>query len=287
MKKITFIMNGLLKRKDKLKQEIENFFRNEFHVEYLVTEKEKHATELSTSSINNKTDYLIAVGGDGTMNEVINGVMNVAKESRHNLIIGQLPIGSGNDFARTMKNTSSISRLLSLIKNQNAVEIDIGKLEYVNLNDKIESRFFNNISDIGLGGEVVKKVNESKMLLGPTLTFFFASVKAFFSYKRKKIKLTSADFCWEGKILLLCLANACYFGSGLCIAPHAKVNDGKIAVVIAGDIKLSDYLKNLSNIRKGKFIEHNEISYKEVSSCSIEPIDDNCLVEMDGELVGK
>ena len=109
----------------------------------------------------------------------------------------------------------------------------------------------------------------------------------FLNYKRKRVKIESSIFNWEGNILILCLANGKYFGSGLGIAPHAKVNDGKLAVTLAGDISLIDYLKNLIRIRKCIQINHPHVIYKEVESCLIKPVGAECLIEADGEMIGK
>ena len=101
------------------------------------------------------------------------------------------------------------------------------------------------------------------------------------------MKITSESFNWSGRLLILCLANGKYFGSGLGIAPHAKVNDGKLAITLAADVSLDGLFKNLSKIRKGLFIQHPQIFYKEVESCTIEPIGKECLIEADGEMIGK
>ncbi|MCX6175093.1 MAG: diacylglycerol kinase family lipid kinase [Ignavibacteriales bacterium] len=287
MKKIHFVINGRFKHTERTIKEIEDAFGEEFLVWVSVTNGNGHAIELSRNAVSGGTDYLIAAGGDGTMSEVVNGVMQAERSKRENLIIGLYPFGSGNDFARTMKLTKKLSDLYALLKNNSTIPIDIGKLEYKKMNGENAVRYFNNITDIGLGAEVAKRVNEGKKIYGPNFDFFKATVLGFLKYKRKKLKIISEEFNWSGSLLILCLANGKYFGSGLCIAPHAKVNDGKYSITLAGNVSLIDYLKNLSNIRKGVFVNHPELYYKEVESCIIEPIGDECLIEADGEMIGK
>jgi diacylglycerol kinase (ATP) len=130
-------------------------------------------------------------------------------------------------------------------------------------------------------------VNEGDKTYGPNIAFFSATLTTFLSYKKKKVKITSNEFNYEGNVLTLCLANAKYFGSGLGIAPTANVSDGKISLTLAGDVSLTDYLKNVFKIRKCKQLNHPRINYSEVESCSIEPIGTPCLIEADGELIGK
>lgn len=286
MKKISFVVNGLLKNIDSRAKEIELHLAKEFNIAFHVSQKSTDSINIAEKCVNEGTDYIVAVGGDGTLNEVINGVMKTSSSKREKLKVGLLPTGSGNDFAKTMKISSEITFLKNLIENDKSVKVDLGKIECNDIYGKNITRYFNNIADIGLGGEVVVKVNKSSKLFGPTFRYFKSSVESFFTYRKKRIKFTSPHFTWEGAVLILCLANANYFGSGLGIAPHAKVNDGKIAIVIAGEISLYDYLRNLSKIRRTEKIDHPGIIYQEVESCTIEPMEDNLLIETDGELAG-
>ena len=287
MKKIHFVINGRFKHAERTIKEIEETFGEEYLVWTSVTKGNGHAIELSANAVLGGTDYLIAAGGDGTMSEVVNGVMKVEKSKRENLIVGLYPFGSGNDFARTIKLSKKLVDLKRLIKTDSTMPIDIGKLEYKNMRGENAVRYFNNITDIGLGAEVAKRVNEGKKIYGPNFDFFKATVLGFLKYKRKQLKIISEEFNWTGRLLILCLANGKYFGSGLGIAPQAKINDGKISVTLAAEVSLFDYLKNLARIRKCLPVDHTQIIYKELESCSIEPIGPECLIEADGEMIGK
>jgi diacylglycerol kinase (ATP) len=287
LKKIHFIINGRYKHTERTKKEIENLFGTKYNLALDVTGGNGHAIELSKKAVLDGADYLIAAGGDGTMNEIFNGVMLTEKEKRKDLIIGLYPLGSGNDFARTMKLTKSLPDLYRLIAGNSFLPIDVGKIEYLKLNGDSGIRYFNNIADIGLGAEVAKRVNEGKKMYGPNFDFFKATVVGFLKYKKKRLKIDAGSFQWTGSTLILCLANAKYFGSGICIAPHAKVNDGKLAITLAGNVNMIDYLKNLSKIRKGMYVDHPELIYKEAEYCTVVPLDDPCLVEVDGEMIGR
>ncbi|MCX6169569.1 MAG: diacylglycerol kinase family lipid kinase [Ignavibacteriales bacterium] len=287
MKKVHFVINGRFKHTERTIKEIEEAFDDEFLVWVSVTNGNGHAIELARNAVLSGTDYLIAAGGDGTMSEVVNGIMQVEKSKRENLIVGLYPFGSGNDFARTFKLSKKLSDLQKLMRDNSVNQIDIGRLEYKNMKGEDSVRYFNNITDIGLGAEVAKRVNEGKKIYGPNFDFFKATVLGFLNYKRKQLKIESENFNWSGRLLILCLANGKYFGSGLGIAPQAKINDGKISITLAADVSLFDYLKNLSRIRKCLPVDHPQIIYKEVENCSIEPIGTECLIEADGEMIGK
>ena len=287
MKKISFILHGKHLRKYRIQYRTEKYLRKEFETDFYITKTKLAAENLAQKIVEAGTDYLIAVGGDGTMHEVINGIMRVPKEKRENLIIGLLPIGSGNDFARTMKLSSKISGLIELIKRNKVLSIDVGKIECKTLDGKDTTTYFNNIAGVGLDAEVAKRVNEGNKTYGPNAAYYYATIKSFLNYRKKKVKISSSGFNYEGNVLLLSFANAKYFGSGLGIAPHAKVNDGKMALTLAGDVSLFDYLKNVGTIRKCIKVKHPQIVYSEAESIIIEPIGEPCFIEADGEMIGK
>ena len=287
MKTITFILHGKHLHKHQIQKEASEIFNNEYNLAFNTTQLSKEAEELATNAIINGTDYLIAVGGDGTMHEVVNGVMNVPNEKRENLIVGLLPVGSGNDFARCLNLSKKVSYLHSMIKNDRTIKIDVGRMECRSLQNEDKVYYSINIADVGLGAEVAKKVNEGDKTYGPNIAFFAATINTFLAYKRKKIKVTSEEFNYEGNVLVLCLANGKYFGSGLGISPHSKISDGKFSITLAGNVSLFDYLKNLIKIRRCIPLNHPQIYYGETVNCMVEPVGAPCLIEADGELIGK
>lgn len=286
-KKITFVINGQLRKIEELKSKIILIFSESFDVELKVTVKAKDAIILAQNAVLNNSDFIIAVGGDGTLHEVINGIMNCPKEKRNHVTVGIIPRGSGNDFVKTMKIDSDIKSLIKCIESNSKVLIDIGKIELTNFSNQPEIKYFINIAEAGLGADVVRRVNAGSKSNNPTLNFFKSSLASFISYKKKNMKIMSDDFQYSGDVLVLCFANGKFFGSGLQIAPHAKVNDGKLSMFLAADVNIFDYLKNLFKIRKGKMIQHPEIYYSQMSFCTVENSMDECLVEADGELLGK
>lgn len=287
MKKITFVLHGKHLRKHRIQYEADKYFGKEYYTDYYITKTKLAAEDLAEKILLSGTDYLIAVGGDGTIHEVVNGIMRVPKNEREKVVIGLLPIGSGNDFARTLKLSRKISYLYQLIKNNKVIDLDIGRIECKTLDGNDTVVFFNNIAGVGLDAEVAKRVNEGNKTYGPNAAYYYATIKSFLNYKKKKIKITSSGFNYEGNVLLLSFANAKYFGSGLGIAPHAKINDGKMALTLAGDVSLFDYLKNVGTIRKCIPVKHKQIVYDEAESCAVEAIGEPCFIEADGELIGK
>ncbi|MBW8049706.1 MAG: diacylglycerol kinase family lipid kinase [Cytophagales bacterium] len=292
MKKVTFILHGRLRKKELLKNKINQRLSGQFELQYFQTGASGDGIHLAKLAVEGQTDYLISVGGDGMLNEVVNGYMNctatfmLQSQGVTNPALGLLPYGTGNDFSKTIGMRKDIEQLARLIENDQIQPVDIGEVQYRSHEGETKTRYFINITDLGIGGQVVKMVNQSSKFLGPNLTYKKAIICSFFTYKHKKVSLTSDSFQWEGPILSLCMANGRYFGSGICIAPQADVSDGKIQLVIMGNLSLIDYLKNMPKIKKGEILEHPEVHYEQVHTCRIVPLEGECPVDMDGEFIG-
>ncbi len=160
--------------------------------------------------------------------------------------------------------------------------IDLGKIV---LPQGGETRYFVNIAGVGLSSEVVQKLEGSTSLLGAGFNYFRQTLNGFFAYENKEVSCSSNDWQWQGKLLQLAVANGRSFGNGLCIAPGARIADGKFEVAIFGDLTLWDYLKNLGKLKKGRKIPHPQVRYHAASKVLLESAEP-CGIEADGEFVG-
>jgi len=261
LKKITFIVNGKIRKMKVLRESIVHCFRSEFQVEIRKSTLENSFQELTMNAINKGVDYLILVGGDGSINEGVNGYFDANSELREKVILGVYPAGSGNDFSKSLGVGNDLEQLLLLVKNASFKKIDVGLMHFNNVDNTPGKRYFINIADIGIGGYVANKISDSKKRLGADFTYTKALIQSFFKYKKQKVQLTSKDYNWSGKMMSICMANGKYFGSGMCIAPDASLTDGKMQLVIIGEVSLYDYLKNIPKIKKGHKVVHKEIEY--------------------------
>ncbi|MCX2718105.1 diacylglycerol/lipid kinase family protein [Lentiprolixibacter aurantiacus] len=282
--KIIFIVNNKDNRLAKLLPKLDQYSRKVFQgeVQFLFTERKKHAIELARQATENECDYLIAVGGDGTLHEVINGVMRSEIPSTEYPTIGLLPYGSANDFARTAGICKSTEELFELIQSNSTQKIDLGKLE---LQETRETRYFINIVGVGLGPEVVRNMEQSSGVLGPGFQYFWHIIKGFLRYRKKQLSCSSDSWQWQGKLLQMAIANGRFFGRAICIAPDAQLADGKLQVAIFGNLSIWDYLKNLGKLKKGIKISHPQVFYQQTSEVLIES-EEACGIEADGEYVG-
>jgi len=282
--KIVFIINNKDNRLEHILPRLERYCRETAmgHVVFLSTQWKKHAIELARDATENGCDYLIAVGGDGTLHELINGVMQHRLSDPQYPVIGVLPCGSANDFARTAQLSNSIEKLIELIKCNTCRKIDLG---HILLHKTKESRYFINIAGIGLGPEVVQSMAQSSSVLGPGFNYFKQIIKAFLRYKKKEVNCTGNTWQWRGKLLQMAVANGRYFGNAICPTPDATLTDGQFHVAIFGNLSLWDYLKNLSKLKKGLKINHSQVCYHVASEVLLES-SDSCGIEADGEYVG-
>jgi len=281
MSKISFILHGKLKG-SKLVSHIQNTFSNLYEVVFYFTEFSGHASELARHASLSNSTYIISTGGDGTLNEVVNGVMLSGNKE---VKVGLLPYGTGNDFAKTIRVSQNIQELKKLIESNSVSEIDLGFVNYKNTQAQNIARYFINITDVGIGGSIAVKLFGSSKWMGAFLTFQKAIVTTFFTYKHQPVKISADSFSYEGKILSCIVANGKYFGGGMGIAPAAVPNDGFLEIVLASEISLWDYLRHFGKIRACQKINHPHVSYHQAKEILIEsPL--NLPIDMDGEFAG-
>jgi diacylglycerol kinase (ATP) len=279
---VTFIIHGRIKFLKNLKLEIETVFAG-FSIAMDETQKAGDAMTMAKMAIAKGSDFIVAVGGDGTINEIVNGIMQ--SKSPKKPILAVLPLGRGNDFVRTFPASKNLEQLVEAIKQPIVTQVDVGSLTFTGLKGTSESRFFINIADVGIGGVVTQIVSSSRRVFNAKVTYTLAILRSLFSFTYKEMKVRADNFSFEGDVMSLCMANGKYFGSGLCIAPSADLFDGKAEIVILEKISLWEFLKHLARVRRGEKIKHPKVYYLQTTTCSISATGP-CPLDVDGEFVG-
>lgn len=287
MKKIAFIVRGNLKQPDLFRSNISKYFQNDFNVFLKFTRHAGHAIDIvSDMIVDEQVDFIIGVGGDGTFSEVVNGYMKTPETLRKKVILAPFPRGAGNDFCRTVGTIQSMEHLYRLVMNGESRALDLGKVSFED-HGKTMVRYFDNSFDIGMGGLVCKYVNVSRKTWGSNFTYYYNILRAFLSFKRIPIRVEADNFTYEGDSLLVSINNGEYFGSGLCVAPGAKIDDGLANVLIARKINILQFMWYTPYLRKAKSIPNSEIFYHTLSSCTITSEYRDNPIEMDGEVIGQ
>ncbi len=281
--KLIFILNARSANAQSWAQRIQsNFTQYQFQV--WRTEHANHASTLAKKACG-RCDVLISVGGDGTLNEVINGCLQSEVTPPR---IAVLAAGTANDFIKSANLKGSIPELLHLLATGTTRTIDVGWVEFKhkNKNNQEGRRFFVNGADVGLGAEIVQRVESYPGSLSANWIYILATIKTLLSYKAEEIAVSSAGKpLWSGRSLLLAICKGKYFGSGIAIAPHASLDDGKLAITLIGNAGILQFLKHLKQLRTGKRIDHEEVRYFQTRDIEVTSASPRAL-EVDGEFVG-
>jgi diacylglycerol kinase (ATP) len=285
MKQIAFIVHGKMAHRDKQITSIKETFADSFDCRFMITEYTNHAVQLSQSAVSDGADYIISVGGDGSLNEVANGVMKNPERAKQ-IQVGLLPHGTGNDFAKTVRVSKSISDLKGFIESGSFKPIDLGLADFTDGSGVKTQRYFINITDVGIGGVIAKKLAGSSKILGPTITYQKAILSTLFTYQNVPVKVTADSFSYTGNTMAFIMANGKYFGAGLGIAPDANVADGLCSLITIGDISILDYLRNLGRIKKCLKLEHPKVQYASAKQILVESTEKELPIDMDGEFIG-
>ncbi|HEY0099802.1 MAG TPA: diacylglycerol kinase family protein [Pyrinomonadaceae bacterium] len=239
-------------------------------------------------------NLIVACGGDGTISEVANGIL----ESGADAELGILPSGTGGDFKRTLKIPARVPDAAAALRSGRSVCLDVGRVEFRDRAGAPASRYFLNVASCGMGGEVIRRVEEnssgwltsaSRRIGGGQLSYALASLQTTVSFNNRTLRLQLDDHP-EFRLVVanLCVANARYFGGGMKIAPEAKLNDGWLDVVAVGDLGTLEILTNVYKLYLGTHLGMQKVRHALARRIRVSAADagEQVLIEIDGELSG-
>jgi YegS/Rv2252/BmrU family lipid kinase len=271
------------KRWGQIREGIRHFI-HEFKFEF--TEKPLHAIELTRAAIKDGTDLVIGVGGDGTMNEIANGFYENEKMINPETTLGIVPSGSGCDLTRSLKIPRGLKDALTVITEAPSNRMDVGKVNFRSASGN-EERFFLNVADFGLGGEVVRKVNQ-KRLERKASSYVRCLVSTMIQYKSKRVRIkVDGRELPNNEVLIGAVANGRIFGKGMKVAPDARLDDGFFDFVVVRSMKFFEFCMQAWKLMNGTHIGHPKVSV--IRGRDIEALPDEgetVLLELDGEQLG-
>jgi len=251
--------------------------------DYTYTEGVGHATELARLAAIDGHRYLVAVGGDGTVNEIANGILS--STSPPGTALGVVSTGTGSDFVRSVGISQDYATACSCLTSPRRLIIDVGVVEYMN-DGKPERRFFVNGAGAGFDAEVVKTTERLPKYFGGTIPYVGGLLRSLFGYKNKSVVLRVEDKVETKRILSTVVSNGCYFGGGMRVAPQAELADGLLDVMTVDDMGKFELLKAFPTIYKGTHITHPKVRMEKATHITIES-SEQVLVHADGELLGE
>ena len=273
MEKILFIVNPIAgggKAKSLISLIEDQMKKNNINFKIVITERESQATEIAEENADNYK-LIVAVGGDGTVNEVAKGIIN-----KRQGILGIIPGGTGNDMARSLGIPLNPKEALKLILKGNKKEIDIGR---------VNSYDFLNISSAGFDAEVVINNEKIKKRFKSHISYAISVVYTLFTYKNKNVTIKINGKTFNEKILLLAVGNGKYYGGGMKILPMPQIDDGYLDICLISNISklLSLYL--FPTIFNGHHIKYKKyVKIYKAKSVTITSKEE-FLLNIDGDVI--
>ncbi|MBS1788155.1 MAG: diacylglycerol kinase family lipid kinase [Acidobacteria bacterium] len=254
-----------------------------------LTSKPGEACEATRQALLAGEVCVIAVGGDGTLNEVVSGYFGEAGQPINpQAAIGLLPCGTGSDFRRSVGLMNRRMALHAILSGQSQL-IDVVKVELFTPNGQPVFCYSVNVVSFGLGGEVVKLVNSWRNTwprwVGGSARFVLAALKALKAYQNRPVKFVLDDSRLEIQTNFFVVANGRFAGGGMQFAPQAEFDDGLMDVVMANGVNRWEVVKELPRIRSGGHLRNPKIEFRRSRTVTVttsQPL----LVDVDGESAG-
>lgn len=250
------------------------------------TERPNHATVLAREGAA-AHEQMIVVGGDGTINEVVNGLLADDRPVNAGLVLAIVPRGTGADFVRTMGIPHDLDAALQRLTTGAVREVDVGKALFREPDGSERMRYFINEAEVGMGAAVCEEVNRASKRLG-RLSFVRGILSTSLRYRSQPV-LFSVDGGPAEEVLLrnVWIANGRFSGGGICSAPRAQPDDGLLDVVRIPDLGLWEQITSMRRLRSGAFVDDPKVVYVTARRVEVQPAGPIALpVETEGEPVG-
>jgi diacylglycerol kinase (ATP) len=278
---VLVILNGVSRKKKLFYRRIHPLLKQNFDAEVWETQHAGHAEQLASQGVAKGFNIILSAGGDGTMHQVINGVMQHDKAT----LVGLIPLGSGNDTARALGAILDPKIIIDCIEQRRTRLIDVGSVTARDGSGTPVKRYFINECSIGMGPEVVRRLNEGGRSLGPSLMYLKSIITTFLTNKPEALRIEADGFSWSGKSRVTAIANGKAFGHGIYIAPNSSVSDGLLNLFIAANPSLMRFLMLLQALKRPAESKDRCLTYR--TSKRIKVTSDKALpVEADGEPIG-
>ena len=261
--------------------------QNGFSFTHKFTTNKYHAMELVSKAVYDGMRKFIVVGGDGTLNEAVNGIFSHGKTSPADVVLGMIPVGTGNDWGRMFHISLHYEEAIAILKKGKTFRQDIGVIRYIE-SGKQESRYFINIAGLGFDASVVHKANRQKDEgKGGMLLYFLTIFTTLMGYKSTHISVhVDGNSVLDDDVLSVSLGIGKYAGGGMSQTPDAKPDDGLIDLTVIKNMSKLRVIASLKKLYDGNILKHSRIEGfigREIRINSDPPV----FAEVDGESLGQ
>lgn len=247
----------------------------------LVTERAGHAVELARAAAEKGAGLVVAVGGDGTINEIVNGLVAAA---RSEVELAVVPRGTGDDFARTFGIPTDVERALAVAANGEARPVDVGRAMYA-VSEGTAERYFANFAGAGISGAIARRGARTSRRLGAKAAYMWATATVFVRWSSVPMRIELDGETREGPMFEVVVSNGMYAAGGMKIAPDARPDDGHFDAVLIGDVTKVDFVTTFPKIYRGTHTSHPKIDVVRASKIAVDASEPLPIV-LDGEQPG-
>lgn len=249
------------------------------------TEHRDHAVKLSEKYIHAGFKNLLVVGGDGTFNEVANGIFNQTKYNTTDITLALIPVGTGNDWGRMFKIPGKYKDAIKVIKKEKTFVQDVGKVTYFN-SDVAKHRYFVNVAGMGYDAQVAKKTNKQKDEgKGGPMSYFYNIFTSLFSYKFKPYEIAIDDEKISGKVFSMNVGICKYNGGGMMQVPFAVPDDGLLDLTVINKVSKMLVIRHVKDLYDGSFVKMPQVQTFQGKNIIINS-KTKIFMEADGESLG-
>ena len=246
----------------------------------LFSERPGQLGDLARDAADGGAKLLVVVGGDGSVNEVANGIAG-----REDVEIAVIPRGTGWDFSRTYKIPHKLDGAIDVALTGTTRTIDLGRAGYRAWDGRDAESYFANVASAGMSGAIAQRANETTKALGGKVSYLWATVAVFAKWQNSELRLTVDGESRVGQMHDVVVANGKTFGGGMIICPDAEPDDGLFDVLTIGDLTKRDLLTTLPKTFWGKHLPHPKAELLRGAVVTVDA-DAPLPVELDGEQPG-
>ena len=264
------------------------------HMSVAFTRMRREATQLVRNALREGHHEIIAIGGDGTINEAVNGFFDVNGAISPDAVFGYVTSGTGGDFRKTFGVAEGADAAVAHLKSAPVRAIDVGRLSCLTRNGEPQVRYFANIASFGMSGMVVDSVNRARIakLFGGKFAFAFHSALDLLTYRDRVVRIiVDGEYDEIAPVSTVAVANGRFFGGGMHVAPGAAIDDGMFDVIILGSAPKGQAMADMKLLYTGEHIHKPYVRVLRGRKVVAVPVAETrgkpVLIETDGEAAGR
>ncbi|HSD11283.1 MAG TPA: diacylglycerol kinase family protein [Candidatus Binatia bacterium] len=255
--------------------------------EHTFTNAVRHATTLAREALAAGFELIIAVGGDGTANEVACGFFEGTRPIGRDAVLGVIPHGTGCDLPRTMDRAKTVEEACARMAGLSARTIDVGHVSFIGHDDRPAERVFLNVLSFGCGGAVVHALRRGSKRAGGRIAFMLTTARVLFRYRDQPVTVSIDGGPAESLVITnYAVCNGRYFGGGMQVAPRAEVDDGLLDTTVWAGFGLRDFILKRRSVYDGSHVDAPGTTIsrmRRLEATSTERV----LLDVDGESAGR